>query len=316
MRALAAGAVAAAIATVVSGSASASVSVRTPSAASTAKIAFVDVGQGDGVVIRVGGKFIVSDAGLPGKAAKMDAALDALGADDHIDLAILSHGHIDHVGGYRKLVQDFHYQIDRVLASPNPKWGTVTNQSILDALTVGGGAELTWATKGDSLSLGGATVSVLSPAQGTFTTLSNIENSSLVYTLSVNGRRLLFTGDIKQQATAQLAAGWGDRGRAHIFLATHHGSGSGSSDALLAKITPRFAVISVGESNSFGHPSVETIARLRSPTATTERIYCTARNGTVQATISTSGAISWQGTDQAAPWWSRTAGQSGLCAGR
>lgn len=48
----------------------------------------------------------------------------------------------------------------------------------------------------------------------------------------------------------------------------------------------------------------------------TERIYCTAINGTVKATISTSGSITWQMTGQTAPWWSRTGGQMGLCAGQ
>ena len=139
----------------VGGSATAGVSARTAADASTAKIVFVDVGQGDGAVIRVGGKFIVSDAGLLGKAAKMDAELDLLGANDHIDVAILSHGHLDHVGGFRKLVQDFGYDVDLVLASPNAKWNTTTNQAILNALKNEGGATITWVKRGDSFAFGG-----------------------------------------------------------------------------------------------------------------------------------------------------------------
>jgi competence protein ComEC len=145
---------------------------------------------------------------------------------------------------------------------------------------------------------------------------SSVENSSLVVVLQVNGRRALFTGDIKEAATAQLAANWGSLGRAQVFLVTHHGSGSGSSSDLLKKIQPRFAVISVGATNTFGHPSPATIDRLHAPPAKTERIYCTATIGTVRATISTSGAIPWKTTGQAAPWWSRTGGKMGLCAGQ
>jgi len=70
----------------------------------------------------------------------MDAILDALGANDKIDLAILSHGHLDHVGGFRKLVQDFGYTVERAIASSNAKWNTTTNQEILGALTGAGGA--------------------------------------------------------------------------------------------------------------------------------------------------------------------------------
>lgn len=293
----------------------AGVAARGTADASTAKIVFVDVAQGDGVVLRVGGKFIVSDAGLAGKAGKVDHELDLLGAGDHIDVAILSHGHADHVGGFRKLVTDFGYEVDLVLASPNAKWNTTTNQAILNALTGPGGATLKWVNRGQSFSFGGASWKILNPPQGSFTSENSVENSSLVYVLEVNGRRALFTGDLKETATAQLAANWGDRGRAHLFLVTHHGSASGSSADLLEVITPRFAVISVGATNTFGHPAPATIARLRAQAVKTERIYCTATNGTVKATISTSGAISWQTAGQAAPWWSRTGGgQQGSCA--
>jgi competence protein ComEC len=96
---------------------------------------------------------------------------------------------------------------------------------------------------------------------------SSVENSSLVVVLQVNGRRALFTGDIKEAATAQLAANWGSLGRAQVFLVTHHGSGSGSSSDILKKIQPRFAVISVGATNTFGHPSRATIDRLQAPPA-------------------------------------------------
>ena len=300
----------------VGGSATAGTSGRVAADASTAKIVFVDVGQGDGVVIRVGGKFIVSDAGPPGKAAKVDAELDLLGANNHIDVAILSHGHLDHVGGFHKLVQDFGYNVDLVLASPNAKWNTSTNQAILNALKNEGGATITWVKRGDSFAFGGASWKILNPAQGTFTAASSVENSSLVYVLEVNGRRALLTGDLKEAATAQLAAVWGDRGRAHVFLVTHHGSGSGSSADVLAEITPRFAVISVGATNTFGHPAPATIARLRAQAVKTERIYCTATNGMARATITTSGSISWQTTGQSAPWWSRSGGERGSCAGQ
>jgi competence protein ComEC len=301
----------------VGGSASAAVALDSGSDASTAKIVFVDVGQGDGVAMRIGGKIIVSDAGFPVKAGQMHKALEALNANGHIDVAILSHGHNDHVGGFSKLVSKHGYEVDLVIAAPNGKWETDANQTVLNVLR-GAGATIDWVRRGNSFDWGGASWTILNPEQGSFTATSNVENASVVTLLEVNGRRVLFTGDIKEKATEQLEASWGDRGQAHIFLVTHHGSKFGSSDDLLKKIQPRFAVISVGATNTFTHPSPETVDRLRAAEVNTERIYCTVANGTVTATISTSGAISWKTApgEQAVPWWSRAGGQAGICKGR
>jgi hypothetical protein len=77
-------------------------------------------------------------------------------------------------------------------------------------------------------------------------------------------------------------------------------------------------VISAGATNTHGHPTPETIDRLRAPAAMTERIYCTIANGTVTATISVNGAISWKTAPgkQVAPWWSRADGQRESARGR
>jgi len=91
-------------------------------AASAAKIVFVDVSQGDGVAMRIGGKIIVSDAGWPHKADEMHDRLTLLEANKHIDVAILSHPHLDHVGGFERLVEQFGYDIDTAIVSSNAEW--------------------------------------------------------------------------------------------------------------------------------------------------------------------------------------------------
>ncbi len=175
---------------------------------------------------------------------------------------------------------------------------------------------------GQSFSWGGAAWQIVNPPEGEFTAASSTVagNASVAYLLRVNGVELLFTGDIEKQVSIDVASRLAPKidGRVEVFLVTHHGSKEGSPKELLAVIKPRVAVISVGATNTYGHPTPETVDRLRAPAAMTERIYCTITNGTVTATVSTSGAVSWKTAPgkQVAPWWSRTGGQKGVCKGK
>src|SRR5947207_9623376 len=96
-------------------------------------------------------------------------------------------------------------------------------------------------------------------------------------------------------------------GSATVFLATHHGSATGSTAKLLAAIEPvktkRWsAVLSTGP-NSYGHPTKAAIDRLKEHLA---KIYCTNANGTIGATIASNGTIKWDASKERTPWWSTT----------
>jgi competence protein ComEC len=131
----------------------------------------------------------------------------------------------------------------------------------------------------------------------------------------VNGITGLFTGDIERRVAKRVAGALDpviDK-PVDIFLATHHGSKEGSIGELLEVIRPRWAVLSAGK-NSHEHPSLETIARLRSVGAS---IWCTDTNGSVTARISARGRLTWRASLQVAPWWSaKSRKQSGICVNR
>ena len=93
-------------------------------AAKPAKIVYVNVGQGDGVVMRIGGKIIVSDTGeqFP---EHMDETLRALKAKQ-IDVAILSHAHEDHVKNTIRLIRDFGWTIKLAVLSDSAWWKAPT----------------------------------------------------------------------------------------------------------------------------------------------------------------------------------------------
>jgi competence protein ComEC len=281
-----------------------------------AKIAFVDVGQGDGVVMRIGGTIVVSDAG-EFHPERVDRTLRSLGAGRTIDVAIMSHPHDDHVANYVRLVRDFGWRIERAVLSRSAWWsGTDTNAELIGLLRENR-TELEFVDRGDRFDWGGARWEILNPPRGEFTGgATQAANVSVAYLLEVHGATVLFTGDVEPKVARRLAADLSSRltDRVDVFLATHHGSKHGSTPELLAAARPRFAVLSVGDRNAFEHPAAEAVARLRAARAT---IWCTDTNGTITARISRRGRITWATTSQQKPWWSSATRQrTGTCAGR
>jgi competence protein ComEC len=277
------------------------------------EIQFVDVGQGDGVVMRIGGKVIVSDAGQF-NVQSVDAALRAVGAKA-IDFAILSHPHSDHVKNFIALIKTDGWHIHTAVLSKSAYWsGTATNRDVIADLKAAG-TTLDYVTAGDELSLGKAKIDILSPPAGKFTGPLDVPNSSVVYALRDGKLTALFTGDIGPVVAKAVAATWKQRRfpRAVIFLATHHGSAQGSTSDLLAAIKPKWAILSTG-SNEFGHPTVAAIKRLEASGAS---IWCTDANGTVTARLHANGSVTWLASKQPVPWWSAaTKTETGKCVGR
>lgn len=278
------------------------------------EIDYVDVGQGDGVVMRIGGEFIVSDAGQHNVAA-VDAALHQLGATNVVDVAILSHPHSDHVKNFLALVDDFGWTIKQVVLSHSDWWqGTATNKKLIAGMRTHG-AKLVYVSAGQHFKWGGADWEILSPPADRYTGVGQAADASVVYVLQRRGRAFVFTGDIGKSVASAVAERWSSEqlGRATIFLATHHGSAAGSTEAILEALQPKWAVLSTGP-NAYGHPSPAAIMRLEQHGIT---IWCTNANGTIRARISQTGRISWSASKQQAPWWSAIAKQeTGSCVGR
>jgi beta-lactamase superfamily II metal-dependent hydrolase len=276
------------------------------------EIQFVDVGQGDGVVMRIGGKVIVSDAGQF-NVQSVDAALRSIGAKA-IDFAILSHPHSDHVKNFIALIKTDGWEIHTAVLSHSAYWTkTATNRDVISDLK-STGTTLDYVTAGDELSLGSAKIEILSPPAGKYAGPLDAPNSSVVYALRYGKLTALFTGDIGPKVAKAVAATWKQRNfpRAVIFLATHHGSAQGSTADLLAAIKPKWAILSTG-SNEFGHPTVAAIKRLEAAGAS---IWCTDANGTVTARLGSNGSIVWLASKQPIPWWSATTNtETGTCVG-
>jgi competence protein ComEC len=250
--------------------------------------------------MRIGGKFIVSDAGQHNVDA-IDAALRDLGAAKVIDVAVLSHPHRDHVKNLLPLLNDFDWTIRTVVLSHSDWWkGTATNTALIEALQKHGSA-LVYVSAGRHFTWGGADWEILSPPADKYTGPGQAADSSIVYRLRLSGDSFLFTGDIGKSVASAVAQRWNSEqlGRANVFLATHHGSAAGSTDQILQAIKPSWAVLSTG-TNPYGHPTVPAILRLEHSGAS---IWCTDANGTIRAQVATTGTITWRPSKQQEPWW-------------
>ena len=279
-----------------------------------AEIVYVDVGAGDGVVIRVGSAVVVSDIGernIPFVYEAIDEALAKTGSRE-IEAIIVSHAHDDHVKNFALLLASGKYKIKRALLSRNAHWNaTDANRAVMRAIRRHH-VPLRYVRTGQVFRFGGAKWTILNPSPGAFTKHHQVSNSSVAYALEVNGKRFLFTGDIEAAGERAVVSEWQrlELGFADVLLATHHGSKHASHDFFLEAVQPKSTVISVNRGH--GHPDPEAIQRLRKAGAA---IWCTAWNGTVTATVPTRAAkVRLRSSENSAPWWLRGERRSrGVC---
>jgi beta-lactamase superfamily II metal-dependent hydrolase len=234
-----------------------------PLAAQQLEIRFLDVGQGDAVLIREGNKTVLVDAG---GSARIAAYLHSFGIDT-LDLVVASHNHADHIGGMTAVLQSavVRFYLDNGLPAT-----TATYQRTISAVTSSGAQYLSATAR--TITLGNATIQILPPPAG------DDQNNSSVGVLLVFGEfRALLTGDSELE---ELASWLGDGAIAHVNVmkVAHHGSHNGTSAEWIEATRPQVAVISVGAGNSYGHPSPAVITAWEGIGA---RVYRTDRDGSV-----------------------------------
>jgi competence protein ComEC len=230
---------------------------------------FLDVGQGEAVLVRDGASTLLVDGGGwrgPGVAER--ALLPSLGrlGVRRLETVILSHGDRDHCRGVLELAD--YVAIDEVWLSP----GTALSDCGLSlSLLFGIRLRPLWA--GKTADWRGWRFVVLSPPAGV---RGSGNEESLVLRGESRGRSVLLTGDIGHSTEHRLL-GCEQREALEVTLlkVAHHGSGSSSSTSFLGVTSPRLAVISAGHRNPFGHPASSVLERLERqgvPVLRTDRV--------------------------------------------
>ncbi|MBV1855673.1 ComEC/Rec2 family competence protein [Catellatospora tritici] len=212
-----------------------------------------DVGQGDATVLNAGGgAAVVVDTGpLP---HPVDECLDRLGVDT-VPLLLISHFHLDHIGGLDGVLAGRPVGAVVTTAWPEPAAG---HDAVVRAAAAYG-VPVSAAPADGGWTVGAVRLTVL-PGPMLRGTRSDPNNNSLLLLAEVRGVHLLLAGDAETERQQALLDAGVDLG-AQVLKVAHHGSSYQSPDFLDA-VAPRVALVSVGAGNDYGHPSLPVLARL------------------------------------------------------
>ena len=233
---------------------------------------YIDVGQGDGIVIKCNDTVIVIDGGEEETAAKTVSYIKSLGVKT-VDCYIATHPHSDHIGACEAIFRAF--KVNEVMTTHFSALNTPTTrvyETFLDAVEKEK-CVLTEVKPGQAYEYGDLRLDILGPVIES----ADYNDMSIVFKLVYKETSFLFTGDAQLASEdAILSAGYDVS--ADVLKVGHHGSSGATSQAFLNAVHPSFAVISCAKNNDYGHPHAATLSRLEKANV---RVLRTDQSGTV-----------------------------------
>lgn len=248
----------------------------------------LDIGQGDSIHIRLPSQHdILIDIGPDSRTVqKLDQVMPW--HDRTIELLVISHNHLDHIGGLRSLIG--HYQVKMIWLSG----AQATTREYLTSLRAIKEAEIPIITvkAGDRSLYEQTELLLLHPISSQIDqTPHHQHNATVAAKLNYKNFCLLLTGDLEAN-NEQAILDWSAQQQISLdctaLKVSHHGSRNTSSQAWLERVSPTIALISAGQDNRYRHPHPETLARLNQFGTT---IFRTDQDGTV--TLITDGYQFW-----------------------
>ena len=242
----------------------------TAQASAYVTIKFIDVGQGEAILIALPEKTMLIDAGPTGSAPKIAQVLQELGRNK-IDYLVATHPDEDHIGGMADVISNT--QIGTIYA-PNKTNNTATYRKFLTAIQ-NNNLQITLAEAGtiidqtDSYKL-----EILWPKKDA--NFPDTNDYSIIIKLTVGNKTFLFTGDAPTNAILN-----SNPGHIDVLKVSHHGSRTGTTEVLIHKLSPTYAVLSYAVDNSYGHPMQSVLNALHKHSV---EVWGTGANGTITIT--------------------------------
>ncbi|HID0816612.1 ComEC/Rec2 family competence protein [Clostridium botulinum] len=228
--------------------------VNTSNKSNELKVHYIDVGQGDSILVQTKDKNILIDAGTRKSSDNLISYLKK----QHIkklDYVIATHPHEDHIGGMPKVIEEF--EISNFYAPKKTANTKIFKDMILQLKKKN--LKINVAKKGISLNLStNSSLDFLAPVKDNY---ENTNDSSAVVKLTHVNTKFLFTGDAEKTSEKDILNSNEDLS-SNVLKVGHHGSHSSSSKEFLDKINPKIAIISCGKNNDYGHPHKETMKEL------------------------------------------------------
>ena len=226
------------------------------------RIDFIDVGQGDGILLETKKQVILVDGGSTQLKKLGEQRLEPLLKSRgirKIDMAFVSHGDQDHISGLMWLLEeDTGIEIGRLFL-PLPGKGEEIYEK-LESAAARKGVKTDYICAGDLIQSGRLSLSCLYPYRDTLS--SDRNGHSEVLLAEYGDFSMLLMGDLGTEGEAEIAEVWDEKKQVQILKAGHHGSSTSSSELFLDTVRPQIAVLSYGKDNSYGHPHPEVIERL------------------------------------------------------
>ncbi|HJV44592.1 MAG TPA: DNA internalization-related competence protein ComEC/Rec2 [Bacillota bacterium] len=266
-------------------------------------VTFLDVGQGDAIVIETQTQTTLIDAGGMNTTTKRiyDAGRGVVipflqwRGINHLDFVVATHGDLDHIGGMLSILKKVPVR-NFIRNGKTPT--TIEERDLLKFLenhhipiysakrgwSWGDGEEVTW--------------TVMNPPESPITDSDN--NHSIVLMLQAYGHRILFTGDLEKEGESNLLA-WKQfpTESIDVLKVGHHGSRSSTTAEWVSSLRPAISILSVGRKNRYGHPHQETLQALEQVES---KIYRTDQQGAITIEINKRGLNIYPFRQQSGPF--------------